>query len=288
MNENVFYHTPVLKEEVIESLNVKAGGKYIDATIGGGGHTEEIIKRGGLVLGIDQDAEAIEHLRKKLGEKVILVLDNFKNIEKIARNNNFADVDGVLLDIGVSSHQLDTPERGFSYRYKADLDMRMNIKNDLTAKKIVNEYTLDELKSIFEKYSELEKARELASVIVRERKKRKIETTHDLVGVIEKETHIDNATKSRIFQALRIAVNDEIEVLKNALTDSFTILAKKGRLCVISFHSLEDRIVKDFGKRMEKEKLARLVNKKPITATENEISVNRRAKSAKLRVIEKL
>lgn len=284
-----FHHIPVLKDEVIDALKIRPGGKYIDATIGGGGHTEEIVKRGGRVLGIDRDSDALKALEEKFGDEVELVRDNFSNIKNIARNYNFAPVDGILLDIGVSSHQLDTPERGFSYRFDAPLDMRMNTRQDLDAQTILNTYPETELEEIFLKFAELEDAKEIAHNIVRTRKKKKIITPQDLRLAIHNNTKKqDNSKESKIYQALRIVTNDEITELKTALNESFEILDKRGRLCVITFHSLEDRIVKEFGKEKEQNGTGLTLTKKPITPKKTELQKNRRAKSSKLRVIEKI
>ena len=283
-----FHHIPVLREEVVQALNIKPGKKYIDATIGGGGHTEEIIKAGGKVLGIDKDTEAVKALEEKLGSEVTIVHDSFSNIKNIARNYNFAPVDGILFDIGVSSHQLDTPERGFSYRFDSPLDMRMDSRQELNAQIILNTYSKTELEEIFLRFAELEDANKLASDIIIARKKRNITTPQDLRNAIQTTKTQDKSRESRIYQAVRIVVNNEIQELKTALNDSFELLTSDGRLCVISFHSLEDRIIKEFGKEKEEDGTGRILTKKPITPTDLEIRHNRRAKSSKLRVIEKI
>ncbi len=241
------------------------------------------------MLGIDRDSYSLKAFEEKFGDEVELARDSFSNIKNIARNYNFAPVDGILLDIGVSSHQLDTPERGFSYRFDAPLDMRMDTRQDLDAQTILNTYPENELEEIFLKFAELEDAKEIAHKIVQARKKKKIITPQDLRLAIHNNTkNQDNFKESRIYQAIRIVVNNEITELKTALAESFEILDKRGRLCVITFHSLEDRIVKEFGKEKEQNGTGLTLTKKPITPKKTELQKNRRAKSSKLRVIEKI
>lgn len=286
MNKTTFHHIPVLKDEVIKALNIRKGGKYIDATIGAGGHAEEIYKRGGTVLGIDQDEDAHKAIKERFGSEILLARDNFSNIKNIARKHKFYPVDGILLDIGVSSHQLDTPERGFSYRFDSPLDMRMDTTQALSAVQVINTYTQDELEDIFARYGELEDAQTIAAHIIKARRKKKIITPSDLEAAIG--TSNASSKKSRIYQAIRMEVNNEIPALKMVLRDALELLDRSGILCVITFHSLEDRIVKEFGRKVENDRLGRVITKKPITPTDSEISRNKRSKSSKLRVIEKL
>ncbi len=284
------YHTPVLKTEVIEALHVAKGKKYIDATLGGAGHTEEILKVGGVVLGIDTDAEAIAQGKERLKEykNYTLVQGNFRNLEEIAKKNGFLHIDGILFDLGVSSHQLDTPERGFSYRFTdAPLDLRMSQRDGDTAAQLVNRMTEGDLYECIGKFGEEQLALPIARALCRTRQIKKIETVGDVVLVIQdvagsKEQAVP--ILSRVFQALRIVVNDELESLKSALEQSRKILKPEGRLVVISFHSLEDRIVKQYMKGQG----WKVLTKHPIIASEREVYENKRSRSAKLRVAEKI
>ena len=284
------YHTPVLKTEVIEALHVAKGKKYIDATLGGAGHTEEILKVGGVVLGIDTDAEAIAQGKERLKEykNYTLVQGNFRNLEEIAKKNGFLHIDGILFDLGVSSHQLDTPERGFSYRFTdAPLDLRMSQRDGDTAAQLVNRMTEGDLYECIGKFGEEQLALPIARALCRTRQIKKIETVGDVVLVIQdvagsKEQAVP--ILSRVFQALRIVVNDELESLKSALEQSREILKPEGRLVVISFHSLEDRIVKQYMRGNG----WKVLTKHPIIASEREVYENKRSRSAKLRVAEKI
>lgn len=284
------YHTPVLKTEVIEALQVTKGKKYIDATLGGAGHTEEILKAGGIVLGIDTDAEAILYGKERLKECTgyTLVQGNFKDLEDIAKKNGFLHIDGVLFDLGVSSHQLDTPERGFSYRFTdAPLDLRLSQKDGDTAAQLVNRMTEGDLYECIGKYGEEQLARTIARALCRARSIKKIETVGDVVLVIQDVVGSKEQAApilSRVFQALRIVVNDELENLKSALGQSREILNPEGRLVVISFHSLEDRIVKQYMRGNG----WNVLTKHPIIASEREVYENKRSRSAKLRVAEKI
>ncbi len=290
------YHTPVLVAQVAEGLQVTPGKKYIDATLGGGGHSWEIIKRGGILLGIDTDAEALaaakEELRiknKELEDKENwkIVQGNFRDIEKIATENGFTEIDGVLFDLGVSSHQLDTKERGFSYRFgDAPLDLRLNQNIGITAADYIKTATEDDVYETIGTYGEEERARAIARAIIRARQVSPIETTGELLKVIEGVVGEGQgkAVASRVFQALRIVVNDEFGVLKEGLKGAQELIKPGGRLVVISFHSLEDRIVKQFLKT----NVWKLITKKPIMANDTEIYLNKRARSAKLRIAEKL
>lgn len=286
-----FKHIPVLLTETIEGLQVKEGDSYIDATIGGGGHTKEIVEQGGKVLGIDQDEDALEHVRKDFDgkESVTLAQGNFRNIKQIAEENGFEKVDGILFDLGVSSYQLDEAGRGFSFRWSEPLDMRMAKDTGLTAYDIVNRWSEEQLKDIFEKYGEEEGAGKIAAQIVEARSEKKIETTEELVHIVKRARvytgEIHPAT--RVFMALRIVVNDELESIREGLDGAVELLRENGRLCVISFHSLEDRIIKREFQGFEGGGLGRVITKRPITASEEELEKNRRARSAKLRIFEK-
>jgi 16S rRNA (cytosine1402-N4)-methyltransferase len=290
------YHTPVLSDEVDSFLRVRSGGKYIDGTIGGGGHAARILKSSGKVLGIDWDLTSILHLKKKFESeisegKLMLVHGNLKDMGKYAKKTGFENVDGILLDLGVSSYQLDKSGRGFSFRRNEPLDMRMTNglgeDTELTAHEIINKWSEEELYEIFSKYGEEIRAREVASEIV---SSRPIETTEELAQIISKVIRTGEARHpaTKIFQALRIAVNSEIENLQKGLDEGFKLLNKGARFEVISFHSLEDRTVKLYFLKLERGGLARILTKKPVIATEEEIRQNRRSRSAKLRVIEKI
>ena len=269
-------HTPVLVREVVEGLQIRKGGRYIDATFGMGGHSDAIRQKGGIVLGIDVDPDTQA------------VHGNFRNIENIARQNSFDEVDGVLFDLGVSSFQLDTPERGFSYRFSnAPLDMRMDKTNGRTAADIVNTCSEGDLYEIIARYGEEQLAGTIADALIRARHMKPIVTTGDVVDVISSLIRDKNqlpTTLSRVFQALRIAVNDELTALKEGLQGGEELLQPGGRLAVISFHSLEDRIVKRYMQRAS----LRVVTKHPIIASHDELAGNPRARSAKLRIAEKL
>lgn len=309
-----FKHVSVLKNECIEGLQIKSSGTYVDGTFGGGGHAMEIISRlngNGRFVGIDQDQDAVENGRAKLEpykEKAQLVRDNFSNIISIMKDLHIVSVDGILLDIGVSSYQLDTGERGFSYMHDAELDMRMDQRNPMTAKRMIAEYSEKELADIIKDYGEERWATRIAQFIVAERKIKPIETTGELVEVIKKAVP-KGARKDgphpakRTFQALRIAVNNELGILEQAIEDMAGLLAPGGRLCIITFHSLEDRIVKQTFHRLEhpctcppefpvcvcgKKPSIRVITRKPILPSEEELEFNPRARSAKLRILEKL
>lgn len=251
-----FVHKPVLLNECICNLNIKPNGIYLDGTLGGAGHSLEIAKllnNEGTLIGIDRDITAINVSRSRLSDvkpTVNLVNDNYKNIKDVLSNLNITGVDGILLDLGVSSYQLDTPERGFSYRFDAPLDMRMNTNDELTAEYVVNQYTKEDLIRIFRDYGEEKWAVRIADFIVDKRRNTPIKTTFELVDIIKAaipaSARIDGGHPAkRVFQAIRIEVNGEIESLKKAIFDAIDVLNPKGRICIISFHSLEDRIVKD-------------------------------------------
>ncbi len=280
------YHTSVLLKETLEGLSITPGKKYIDATLGGGGHASEIVKLGGIVLGIDTDREAIEEA-KRIGKEFTLVQGNFRDIETIAKEHGFEKADGILFDLGVSSHQLDEADRGFSYRFgDAPLDLRLNQTEGKSAAEYLKLVSENELYETLATYGEEERARKIASHLIRARSVKDIETTGDLLEVIVETVGEGQSkpTASRVFQALRIVVNDEMSALKEGLAGAKELLVPGGRLVVISFHSLEDRIVKQFMRTSG----WKLVTKKPTIATDEENYLNRRARSAKLRVAEKI
>ena len=306
-----FSHVPVLLNETIESLNIKEDGVYIDGTAGGGGHSEAILKKltTGKLISIDQDPDAISALKERLSKynSSIIVQSNFSNMDKVISKLSIDRVDGVLLDIGVSSHQLDTEERGFSYHYDAVLDMRMS-QSGTSAKDLVNELSLNELTKIIKMYGEEKFARNIAKAIVRQREISPINTTGELADIIKSSVPArvrrDGGHPARkTFQALRIAVNSELERLEQGLEAAFSILKPEGRISVITFHSLEDKIVKnkmnewcrgctcpkDFpicvcGNKQK----AKLLNKKAIEPSNEEILFNKRSRSARLRTCIKL
>ena len=295
------FHKPVLLQEVIDFLRVKRGSKYIDATLGGGGHSKKILEQGGIVLGIDQDEDAIQFVKKNfkfeiLNFKLVLVKGNFKNIDEIAHLKGFDKVSGILFDLGVSSFQLENPQRGFSYQKEGPLDMRMDKKLKVQAADLLNILTKGELDELFFKLGEENNARIISDGIVRARGIKPIRTTEDLVSVIQESLGKKGRTSAfdrskvakRIFQALRIAVNDELNNLKEALPGAYTLLDRRGRLVVISFHSLEDRIVKNTFKEFESKNMGKIITKKPIVPSFLEIEKNSRSKSAKLRAFEKI
>ena len=307
-----YEHKPVLLKESIEGLNIKEDVIYVDCTLGGGGHTEEILKRAGKgkVIGIDQDDYAIERALEKLStyHNFIPVRNNFSKLDQILDELNIEKINGIIFDLGVSSFQLDIPERGFSYNYDMPLDMRMDNSQTITARHIVNGYEENELTRILWEYGEEKWAARIAKFIVEEREREFIETTGQLVSIIKKaipkQARQDGSHPAKkTFQAIRIEVNRELEILENAVRSAIGRLEKKGRICVITFHSLEDRIIKntfaelnkdcicppEFPKCMcdHKRKL-KLITKKPITPSEEELKENRRAHSAKLRIGERV
>jgi 16S rRNA (cytosine1402-N4)-methyltransferase len=290
-------HTAVLKKEVLEYLNPKQNENFVDCTIGEGGHSEDILNKNspeGKVLGIDLDPQQIVYshwLEAIYKNRVILVNDSYTNIKEIIERKGFGAVNGVLLDLGMSSAQLEGTHKGFSFQVDQGLDMRYNdITGYLTAEKIVNEYPQEKIEAILREYGEEKFSKKIAKNIVEQRKQGRIKTTFQLIEIIKDATpssywrgKIHYAT--RTFQALRIAVNDELENIKRVLPDALSVLAPGGRLVVISFHSLEDKIIKDFFK---KAKEVKILTKKPITASRDELSKNPRSRSAKLRAIIKL
>lgn len=305
-----FSHTTVLLKEAVDGLCVKPGGIYVDMTLGGGGHSAEILRRGGRVLGIDQDDVAIRAataVLQETGGTFSVEKSNFKEIKHILCAHKIQEVNGILMDLGVSSPQLDEAERGFSYMQDAPLDMRMNRQTALSAREVVNEYAVEKLEKILHHYGEERWAKRIAEFIVAAREKAPIETTGQLVSVIKaavpKGARQDGPHPAkRTFQAIRIEVNRELEVLESALYDAISVLAPKGRLSVITFHSLEDRIVKNI--YMEavkgctcpkeypvcicgKKPTLNLITRKPILPSLEELEKNPRARSAKLRIAEK-
>ena len=295
------YHSPVLLYECIEGLNIKPTGIYVDVTFGGGGHSKEIMKHldGGKLFAFDQDADAYENNLQQDGFKLIDA--NFRYLRNFLRMEGVKKVDGILADLGVSSHQFDVAERGFSTRFEGELDMRMNPKSDLSAKEIVNDYSEENLANVLYKYGELKNSRRIAKEIVNARQVEKINTTTELIVVVAKivPEKYRNQFLARIFQAIRIEVNDEIVALEEMLLSAVDMLNPGGRLVVLSYHSLEDRLVKNLMKKgnlegnAEKDffgnpiKDLKEINRKVIVATADEIKQNSRARSAKLRIAEK-
>lgn len=302
-------HIPVLLEETIKHLNIKPSGIYVDMTLGGGGHSEAILEHleDGELIGFDQDEFAIQKATMRLSKysHFFAVRDNFINAKARLEDMSIDQVDGIVFDLGVSSFQFDTPDRGFSYRFDYPLDMRMDQSQTLTAKEIVNQYSFDQLVQIFFEFGEEKFARIIAKNIVLKRTEKAIETTFDLVDIIkdalpQKVLNKKGHPAKKVFQALRIAVNNELHILEEALRNAVDILKPGGRIAVITFHSLEDRIVKNVFKKLstidipkglpiipDEEPIIHLVNRKVIIASEKELSNNNRAHSAKLRVIEK-
>lgn len=291
------YHIPVLLNEVIKGFSIKPDKRFIDCTMGGGGHTEEILKNKGTVLAIDQDDDAIEEVTKRLekyikANKLIVQKGNFKNLKEIAQKNNFTFVDGILFDLGVSTHQLEKSERGFSFNSDAPLDMRMDKSQTVKASDLVNGLNKGELYELFTKLGEEHYARPIAEAIVRARSIKPITKCNELADIVltvRKRSGKDRThPATRIFQALRIAVNDELNVLREVLPDTLGLVKKDGKIIVISFHSLEDRIVKQFF--IQEETGGKLIREpeKPINPTSEEVDRNPRARSAKLRIARKV
>ena len=306
-----FKHKPVLLEKTIEGLKIKEDGIYVDGTLGGAGHSKEILKKlssKGILIGIDRDEEALKAAKENLKEysNVKFIHGNHDEIEKILQDLNIEKVDGILLDLGVSSYQLDERNRGFSYIGNNELDMRMDKSQQLTAKKVVNSYSEEKLADIIYEYGEERFSRQIAKNICFERKNKEIETTEELVKIIEKSipsfAKKDGHPAKRTFQAIRIEVNNEIKPLYDTVRKCIELLKTGGRLCIITFHSLEDRAVKNAyidaqGKCICPKDLpycvcgakseGKIINKKPIVASEKEQEENSRSKSAKLRIFEK-
>jgi 16S rRNA (cytosine1402-N4)-methyltransferase len=278
------FHEPVLLKEVVEGLRVEEDKKYIDATLGGGGHSFEILRLGGVVLGIDLDKDAIANIEKnKKPENLTVAGGNFRDIDKIALLNNFDKVAGIIFDLGVSSHQINSARRGFSFQNKGPLDMRMDQELGVRALDLIKILTKDELYEIFTKFGEESRAWAISDAIVRARSIKPIETTMELAKI----AFTISGQSKKVFQALRIVVNDELNAIIDALPKALGLLEKDGRLCVISFHSLEDRIIKRKFLEFEKENFGKIITQKPIIPTDEEIEKNSRARSAKLRIFEK-
>jgi 16S rRNA (cytosine1402-N4)-methyltransferase len=296
------YHEAVLLKESIAGLRIDPNGTYVDVTFGGGGHSKSILEKldKGTLFAFDQDTDAQKNSIDD--NRFVLINQNFRFMQKFLRLEGVLKVDGILADLGVSSYQFDTAERGFSIREEGELDMRMNTTQDLSAKQVVNEYELDDLCRIFREYGELKNAYSLAKSILSSRENREIVTTEDLKEAVKKHVppHKSNKILAQLFQAIRIEVNDELKALKEMLLQSVDLLKEGGRLSVISYHSLEDRLVKNliksgnFKGEIEKDfygvpkVILKAISKKPITASEEELESNPRSRSAKLRVSEKL
>ncbi|WP_302631586.1 16S rRNA (cytosine(1402)-N(4))-methyltransferase RsmH [uncultured Clostridium sp.] len=308
-----FNHISVLLNECLEGLNIKENGIYVDGTLGGAGHSSEILKRlsnEGRLIGIDQDTDALKAAKERLKNysNVTFVHSNFSSIENVLNNLNIDGVDGILMDLGVSSYQLDEGERGFSYMKDAPLDMRMNRDNDFSAYNVINEYSEEDLYRIIRDYGEEKFARRIASFIVENRQEKNIETTLELVEIIKsaipaKARREGPHPAKRTFQAIRIEVNSELSILNKTIEDGVGKLNKGGRMAIITFHSLEDRIVKNKFRDLavscrcpkefpvcvcgEKAKV-KVISRKAIEPTKEEVDINPRSRSAKLRIIEKL
>lgn len=309
-----FYHVSVLLNECIDNLNIYPKGIYLDGTLGGAGHglrVCEYLDKDGVFIGVDQDINAINNAKlilENCENKVILQHENFSFVKNILLNLHINSVNGVLLDLGVSSHQLDEADRGFSYMNDAPLDMRMDIRNPFSAYSVVNEYTASKLEKVIWDYGEERWSKRIVQFILEARKDKPIKTTYELVDIIKKAIP-KSARKDgphpakRTFQAIRIEVNGELSILKKSIEDMVDILAPKGRLCIITFHSLEDRIVKETFRFMENpctcpsdfpicvcknKSKGKVITRKPITPSNGELEENHRARSAKLRVFEKI
>lgn len=309
-----FNHKPIMLQEVIQNLNINPDGIYVDLTLGGAGHSTEIAKKlseQGVLIGVDKDLTAIEVSKERLKPfkcKKIFIHSDFKNLKEILKQNNITQVDGILADLGVSSYQIDEASRGFSYIKNAPLDMRMDLDSSLTAEKVVNNYSEKELLKILYEYGEENFAKSIVRNIIKFRQIKPIETTGELASIIEKSypsklLHKGTNVCKKTFQAIRIEVNSELESLQNSLQDMVTSLKKFGRLCIITFHSLEDRLVKNCFTENAKscicpknfpvcvcnhKQVVKIITKKPITPSLEEQKDNSRCLSSKLRVVEKL
>ncbi len=300
--ENQIYHNPVLLQECIDGLNIQPEGIYLDVTFGGGGHSRAMLQRMGesaKLYGFDQDEDALENIPDD--KRFRLLPYNFRFLKQSLRLERIKEVDGILADLGVSSHQFDTADRGFSFRFDAELDMRMNQSGDITAKDVLNTYSAEKLQDVFGFYGEVRNAKTLAQAIVQARQSKKIERISELLRIMS--PYIkgkENRYLSQVFQALRMEVNDEVGSLKDLLVQATEMLKPGGRLVVLTYHSLEDRLVKNwikngsFDEEPEKDEFGRhncplkAINKKPIAPSEAEIELNSRARSAKLRIAEKV
>ena len=309
-----FKHKSVLLFETIDNLNIKPDGIYVDGTLGGGGHSFQILKRlgdGGRLIGIDQDEDALKAAGERLAifeDKVTTVRSNYCHMKQVLHDLGIEKVSGIVLDLGVSSYQLDEPERGFTYREDVPLDMRMDRRNPKTAKNIVNEYSEMDLFRIIRDYGEDKFAKNIAKHIVAAREKKEIETTGELIEIIKaaiptKVRATGGHPAKKTFQAIRIELNEELEVLQNSLDEMIDLLEDGGRICIITFHSLEDRIVKTIYKTNEnpctcpshfpvcvcgKKPKGKVITRKPIVPSDEELEYNSRAKSSKLRVFERI
>ena len=296
------YHNPVLLKECISGLNINPGGIYVDTTFGGGGHSREILKnlQDGRLIAFDQDTDALKNALED--DRFTLVNHNFRFLKNFLKLHNAVKIDGILADLGVSSHQFDIPERGFSTRFEAELDMRMNQNQSKTAADILNSYDEEDLKIMFRNYGELNNVGCFTKAIINERNNKPITTTSQLIEAVSGcyQRHKKNKVMAQVFQAIRIEVNDEMSVLRELLLQSTEVLKSGGRLVVISYHSLEDRLVKNFIKsgnfegKIEKDFYGnpiveyKQITRKPMVPDENEIKENSRARSAKLRIAEKI
>ncbi len=296
------YHVPVLLHESIEGLDIKPNGIYVDLTFGGGGHSSEILKHlsKGKLFAFDQDEEALKNTFDD--KRFTLIRSNFRFFRNFLRYHNVREVDGILADLGVSSHHFDSPERGFSFRFEGPLDMRMNQNQRLSAKQVVNTYSPEDLANVLAQYGELQGARRLANNICKSREEKQIETVEQLAELLKPmfPSNVQNKMLAQVFQAIRIEVNQEMEVLKQMLTNATKALKKDGRLVVIAYHSLEDRLVKNYFRSgnfegdLDKDFYGNVsspyeqVNRKVIVPSDEENKINSRARSAKLRIGRKL
>lgn len=305
-------HYSVLLKESIDGLNIKDGGTYVDCTLGYAGHSKVILEKNkkGKLFAFDEDENAVKYSKEALssiGDNFTIFKENFANLKETLEKENIIKVDGFLFDLGFSSPQIDDAKRGFSFKLNAPLDMRMDTQNSLTAKDVVNTYSLEKLTDIFFKYAEEKYSKVIASAICKERKNKEIVTTFELVDIIQKAVGASyfykNHPEREIFQAIRIEVNNELSVIEKALPDAIDMLNKGGRICVITFHSLEDRLVKQIFKKYsevddilkgmidipdEYKPKIKIINKKPILPTDEEINENSRSHSAKLRIVERI
>ena len=305
-------HYSVLLKESIDGLNIKDGGTYVDCTLGYAGHSKVILEKNkkGKLFAFDEDENAVKYSKEALssiGDNFTIFKENFANLKETLEKENILKVDGFLFDLGFSSPQIDDAKRGFSFKLNAPLDMRMDTQNSFTAKDVVNTYSLEKLTDIFFKYAEEKYSKVIASAICKERKNKEIVTTFELVDIIQKAVGASyfykNHPEREIFQAIRIEVNNELSVIEKALPDAIDMLNKGGRICVITFHSLEDRLVKQIFKKYsevddilkgmidipdEYKPKIKIINKKPILPTDEEISENSRSHSAKLRIVERI
>lgn len=305
-------HYSVLLKESIDGLNIKDGGTYVDCTLGYAGHSKVILEKNkkGKLFAFDEDENAVKYSKEALssiGDNFTIFKENFANLKETLEKENILKVDGFLFDLGFSSPQIDDAKRGFSFKLNAPLDMRMDTQNSLTAKDVVNTYSLEKLTEIFFKFAEEKYSKVIASAICKERKNKEIVTTFELVDIIQKAVGASyfykNHPEREIFQAIRIEVNNELSVIEKALPDAIDMLNKGGRICVITFHSLEDRLVKQIFKKYsevddilkgmidipdEYKPKIKIINKKPILPTDEEINENSRSHSAKLRIVERI